>query len=285
MSTVYLAFFRALESNRPIGKRLFHDPYARLFLPAYFRFWAWISVYPFFSWFVPWYIEKRWPGALTAVVARTRLIDVMTVQAIENHGVNQVIILGAGYDTRPYRLTRQRVQFVEVDRPPTQQYKRQLLSQVPGLSTKPVDYVPLDFFSQQPSSVIPAHLLQEYYKTLIIWESATNNLTSSLGDTLFKYFQGYPSGTRVIFTYVDKQVLENPRSFFGAGNIANVLRNINEQWNIALEPASLQDFLASYNMELLYNMNSTEYRHLYFGKRADKMKGYEFYWVAMAKVK
>lgn len=288
-SAVIYAFFRALESSRPAKDRLFHDPYAKRFLTPILKMWVWLAAYPFFKWFVPWYINLRWPGSLTSVVARTRMIDLMTLEAIEKHQVYQVIILGAGYDTRAYRLTQlgvKRVQFVEVDRKMTQDRKKELLLNIPAAHKPPVpvDYVTLNFKEDRPEEVI-SHLLQkEYYKTLIIWEGAINNLTATLGNTMFQYFQNYPSGTRIIFNYVDARMKENPRSFYGASRVMRQLKTMNEEWDTGLSPDSLPRFLEKYNMQLVYDENATVYRQLYTGSRdgGKKMRGYEFLRLAMA---
>ncbi len=285
-STILIAFFRAIESNRPANERLFHDPYALTFLPPILKMWAMLSAYPVFRWFVPWYINVFWPGSRTAVVARTRLIDVMTVNTIRDYGVNQVIILGAGFDTRAHRLhMRERVQFVEVDRPITQDYKKQLLSKVRNASFTPVDYVSMDFKTQKPEAHISGLIQGSHYKTLFIWEGATNNMTAGVGNTMFRYFQGFPPGTRIIFNYVDKKVLEDPRTFYGARNVQRLLKKIDEPWNVGLDPFYLPHFLSEYNMELVFDEGAIEYRRRYFGEKADKMKGYEFYRVAMAVVR
>jgi len=284
-ATIY-AFFRAVESNRPANDRLFHDPYAKHFLTPILKMWVWLSAYPFFRWFVPWYVELRWPGSITSVVARTKMIDNLALEAIRQHGVYQVILLGAGYDTRAYRLAAEKVQFVEVDRPHTQQYKKDLLHKLNIRPLIPVDYVSVDFREQRPEATIPGLLQQQHYKTLIIWEGAVNNLTPSLGNTMFRYFQNYPSGTRIIFNYVDRDMFEHPRRFFGASRVVRMLKKMNEKWDTGLTPETLPDFLAVYNMELLYDENATEYRRLYTGKRDHrKMRGYEFLRLAMAVVK
>ena len=285
-STILIAFFRAVESNRPPKQRLFHDPYAILFLPFILKMWATLTSYPFFRWFVPWYIDTRWPGSQTAVVARTRLIDVMTVNTIRDYGINQVIILGAGFDTRAHRLhMRERVQFVEVDRPNTQQHKQTVLSEQAQKPFMPVDYVAMDFSTQKPEAHITGLMRGTHYKTLFIWEGATNNLTSHVGNTMFRYFQGFPPGTRLIFNYVDKKVIEDPKAFYGATSVNRLLKKIKEPWNIGLDPSYLPQFLAEYNMELVFDEGATEYRQRYFGAKAGKMKGYEFYRVAMAVVR
>jgi methyltransferase (TIGR00027 family) len=291
-SAVIYAFFRAVESHRPANDRLFHDPYARLFLTPVLKMWVWLTAYRFFRWFVPWYIDLRWPGSISSVVARTHMIDLMTIEAIEKHNVYQVIILGAGYDTRAYRLTEMGVtgvQFVEVDRRMTQEHKKKLLENMPPAHrpTTPLDYVTLNFKDDSPEEAIPHLLQQKHYKTLIIWEGAVNNLTATLGNTMFRYFQNYPSGTRVIFNYVDSRMKENPHRFYGASRVVRMLKKMNEEWDTGLPPDSLPQFLEKYNMQLLYDENATVYRQLYTGSRdgGKKMRGYEFLRLAMAVLK
>jgi len=281
---LYKAFNRAIESNRPADERLFYDPYAKAFLPRSLQFVLWLHRLPLFNRFIYWYIEKLYPGTLTSGAARTRLIDVMTVRTIEHQGINQVVILGAEFDCRAHRLQEVKAQFVEVDHPLTQKAKQAVLAALP-YRRSPVDYVAMDMAAQRPEEVIPRLLQRPHYRTLFIWEGVSNSLTGATGDKMFRYFAGFPPGTRVLFTYVDKRILENPGMFIGAASMTKLLKKSNDFWSFGLDPNGIRDFLAGYNMELETDIGTTEYRKLYFGKRADKMKGYEWYRVAMASVK
>jgi methyltransferase (TIGR00027 family) len=63
----------------------------------------------------------------TSVVARTRLIDEAITASVDDK-VTQVVILGAGFDSRAYRLPALRRALVfEVDHPDTQRAKRKVL--------------------------------------------------------------------------------------------------------------------------------------------------------------
>ncbi len=283
---VYKAFNRAIASNSPIHKRLFHDPYATAFLTPSLRLVIWLHRLPLFHRFAYWYIEKLYPGTLTSGAARTRLIDELTVDMIRDHAVNQVVILGAEFDCRAHRLKREEsVQFVEVDHPYIQKIKKDILAALPQLSVKPVDYIPMDLRLQLPDEVIPELLLRPHYRTLFIWESVTNSLTGTTGMRMFRYLQGFPAGTRLIFTYVDKGVLENPGIFIGATSMTRLLRKSNDFWSLGISPADIRGFLQTYDMELLEDIGTMEYRRRFFGPHADKMKGYEWYRVAVAAIK
>lgn len=77
------------------------------------------------------------------LAVRTRFFDDAVVAAIED-GVDQIVILGAGYDGRPLRFRTPGVRFFEVDHPATQRDKRQRLTAI-GASTGDVSFVEADF--------------------------------------------------------------------------------------------------------------------------------------------
>jgi DNA ligase D-like protein (predicted polymerase) len=65
-----------------------------------------------------------WPGARSSGVARTRLIDDLVTAALEE-GVEQIVLLGAGFDSRAYRLPGiDRARVFEVDHPATHAAKK-----------------------------------------------------------------------------------------------------------------------------------------------------------------
>jgi hypothetical protein len=71
----FMALFRAIESSHPEGLRLFDGPFARSFLPPSLRVVTETARLPMADRAVSWLIDRRWPGARTSEVARTRLID------------------------------------------------------------------------------------------------------------------------------------------------------------------------------------------------------------------
>jgi methyltransferase (TIGR00027 family) len=71
------------------------------------------------------------------IACRTRFFDDAVTRALDD-GVTQVVILGAGYDSRPLRLARPGVRWFEVDHPATQTETRR------RLPAPDVTYVPLD---------------------------------------------------------------------------------------------------------------------------------------------
>ena len=285
-TAAYLAFLRAIASNRPPEDRLFYDPYAHYFLPAFLKLLEKLSKIPSFNKRISTFIDKRWAGAFTSCMARTRLIDVMTIKTIQDEGINQLITFGPGYDCRMHRLEfPAKVIFVEIDHPDIQQKKINILQNARPKTDTIIDYIPVDFTKQQLETTIPHHLLKPHYKNLILWEGVTNSLTLPIADQLFSYFSHFGSGTVIIFIYVDEKVLALKQSFLSAENVSKLLRHHHEFWNFSIAPSRLPEFLNNYKMDLLYDFDADTYRHSCFGDKADELRGYDYYRVVMAVVR
>lgn len=141
----YMALFRVLESARPAKRRRFEDRFARAFLRPRLRFVVGLARLPLMGRFVPAFIDHRWPGARTSGVARTRFIDEV-VEANLSSGTDQVVILGAGFDARAYRLAAMaKAAVFEVDHPATSAAKRRLVEAALGAALSHAHLVTIDF--------------------------------------------------------------------------------------------------------------------------------------------
>ena len=95
----FMALFRALEAVRLPRRRVFEDRFAAAFLSPRLRLVVSLSRVPVVGELIRAYIDRRWPGARTSAVARTRFIDDQAEVALGS-GTEQVVILGAGFDAR-----------------------------------------------------------------------------------------------------------------------------------------------------------------------------------------
>jgi hypothetical protein len=121
------AFCRAVESERPDA--VFRDPYARLLAgPRGEQL-----------------LQRLSGGALTAAgcTVRTSLLDSLIVATLRAADFDTVVNLGAGLDTRPYRLPiAPSILWIEVDQPSVLAYKAERLepySPVCALESVPLD--------------------------------------------------------------------------------------------------------------------------------------------------
>lgn len=109
-----IAIVRAIESEKPAGKRICYDPCARQFVSAGLFYFV-----KFFA--VLGYADRRGPGVWEFLAARDRYID-DHLETCLGEGLAQLVILGAGYDARAYRFEALKtgVKVFEVDHPATQ---------------------------------------------------------------------------------------------------------------------------------------------------------------------
>jgi methyltransferase (TIGR00027 family) len=276
----YMALFRAIETNRNADDQLFSDPYAIYFLDGGLKLAAQASRFSFFRKLISNTIQRRIPGAFSSGLARTKYIDDLLQKTIKD-GAQQVIILGAGFDTRVLRLDfLKAIPVIEIDHPNTSTFKMETFSKSIGDLPKNVTYYQIDFNKQSLDDLAQRNSVDFAKPTTLIWEGVTNYLTAEAIDKTFSFIALFPKDSYVIFTYVHKNVLSNPDSFLGGERLLNDLDKIEERWTFGFLPEQLSDFLKKFGLNLLEDSGATEYRNKYLPKRIEP--GYEFYRVAMA---
>jgi methyltransferase (TIGR00027 family) len=278
------ALFRALESGLPESRRLFADPFARRFLTWPLNFVARLALVPGLRELVPWYIDRRWPGVRTSVAARTRLIDEAIAESLGDR-LEQFVILGAGFDSRAYRLPAARgVAVFEVDHPDTQAAKRKMLERVLPIPPAHVRFVPTDFNQRDVEAGMAAAGYRESARTFFLWEGVTNYLSEAAVDTTLRWCARAAPGSSVLFTYVHRDVLTRPDTFVGTERLFASLARSGEQLTFGIDPGELSEFLATRGLALERDIGAAEYRQRYYHDAARRMRGHEFYRVALARV-
>ena len=278
------ALFRALEQARSEDRRICDDPLARSFLGWPLAVVARLAAVPLLGRLVPWFIDRRWPGPRSAVVARTRLIDETITASLGEH-TEQFVILGAGFDSRAYRLAGLRELAVfEVDHPDTQAAKRRVLERVLPFPPEHVRFVPVDFTRSDLASSMAAAGYRESARSFILWEGVTNYLTEAAVDATLRWCSRAAQGSRLLFTYVHRDILTRPEAFVGTKNLFASLAKAGERFTFGIEPGELPEFLAGRGLCLESDVGATEFRERYYGAAARAMRGHEFYRVALARV-
>jgi len=217
----------------------------------------------------------------TAVVARTRLIDDLVSEG--SHGVEQVVVLGAGFDTRAHRLAALRgVAVFEVDHPDTQAAKRRALRAV----DPPADLrlVPCDFQEGRLDEAMAAAGFDPARPTLFLWEGTTNYLTETAVDATLRWCSRAAVGSRLVMTYVHRDVLDHPERFAGTEQLFSTLDHVGERFTFGLDPADTPGFLADRHLALEADLGAAEFRQRCYGDAAHAIRGHEFYRVATARV-
>jgi methyltransferase (TIGR00027 family) len=145
-----------------------------------------------------------------SMLARTRFIDEALRRAVEN-GATQVVILGAGFDTRAYRLREllRQCRVIEVDAEETQEYKKQRLRAEMVDAPANLTYARCDFACDSLSDVLRAAGYRAEEKTLFIWEGVCMYLPEeSARQTLRMISTESASGSSVVLDYANRIGIE-----------------------------------------------------------------------------
>jgi methyltransferase (TIGR00027 family) len=179
---------------------------------------------------------------------RTRVID-DDVAAFVASGGRQLVLLGAGFDSRAWRLgSLAGVAVFEVDHPATQEKKRALMNRdAPAAS---VAYVPWDFEHdrlEQLHSRLGLDGHDASARTMTILEGVLPYLTEEAASATFRGIARYSTrGSPLAFTYMDGALLAEK----AGSNGRRVLRWIGEPFRFGFDPGLLPRWLEDHGFVL-----------------------------------
>jgi methyltransferase (TIGR00027 family) len=153
--------------------------------------------------------NKEVLGSVIMMMIRTRFIDDCLRRAVEA-GATQVVILGAGFDTRAYRLIDllKDTTIFEVDRPQTQEMKKRRVAEALGGAPPNVVYVPIDFQHERLADVLARHGHDPNRRTCFIWEGVTMYLPADTVRATLEFVGAHATGSTIVFDYVYQRAID-----------------------------------------------------------------------------
>jgi methyltransferase (TIGR00027 family) len=255
----YMALFRALETVRPRERRLFADPLAASFLSSPLAAVVTTARLPGLRTAVPWLIDRRYPGPRPSAIARTKVLDDALVTAVAG-GAEQLVILGAGYDSRAYRLPgAARLDVFEVDHPDTQAVKRRTLAHVLGGLPAHVHFVAVDFDRDDLAAALERAGLQRGRPTFVLWEGVASYLTADAVDATVRWaHDATGDGSELAFTYVHRGLVDGTVHFPHAEAWTRSVAAAGEPFVFGFDPAVLPAYLRERGWMLVEDVSTTE---------------------------
>jgi len=264
-TAAFVALYRAIESSRSATTRLFEDPFAPAFLEWRVRWALYLSRLPLIGAALPWpLIDGHWSGPRGTVAVRTRYIDDVLGETLRS-GVDQVVILGAGFDSRAYRIRGiEQARVFEVDHPATQAEKKRIITRLLGALPPHVALVPIDFTTHTLDTVMPGSGYRKDAKTFFICEGVTHYLSAQAVDAVFRYVaRSAALGSQMVFTYIHRGILDGSVRFVGAAKSLATVRRAGEPYTFGFDPSELPQYLAARNLILIEDVGARAYRERY----------------------
>jgi methyltransferase (TIGR00027 family) len=242
---------RARGAMEPDPKLRCGDDLAIRFVGPLFRF----ALHPWIRKnFVAQY-ERRGPGVFFHHVARTKHIDAL-LSAELDAGLEQVVLLGAGYDTRAYRfaarLGGKRV--FEVDHPATSAMKQRRVARVLGAAPAHVTYVPVNFLEQKVEDRLHATGYDPSRVTLFIWEGVTPYLDEAAVQGTLAMVSRAAKRSSLVFDYITKQALEHPDASFAKQLV--LAAKYGEPYAFGVDPEGVAALVGRHGLRVEENLTS-----------------------------
>jgi len=256
MTAQGITIARVLESEKPAGERICFDPLARqLISPFYYLLGKLFADYG----------EQKGPGVIGFLVARCRYMDDYLQECIDA-GIQQLVILGAGLDSRAYRFEqlKDHVKVFEVDHPATQLVKQNKLRKIYGSLPEHVTYVPVDFNEETLQKLFDFGY-NRHLKTLFIWEGVVHYLTPEAVDrTLDFVVKNSSSGSSIVFDYLYLSALTANHQRREIERMQRARRFTGEGLTFGIEEGKVEEFLRRRGFTQVQNVTSEDLRKAYF---------------------
>ena len=250
------AGFRAIAAMDPDEKVRNPDYLAGKFLPPEFWFFG-LLTNEYAS--TKELIDTHRISAYYTANAMTWHIDGI-FQNMVGRGMKQVVHIGAGFDTRPYRFGSKMpgVRFFELDQSATQAQKKKMVRAVFGKLPRNVTYIPFEYRSKPVFDVLKRAGYNQRLKTLFIWEGTTMLADREVVDnTLRSIAKRSVPGSEVVFDYVCDSVVKGDYSkYLGARYEVVESAAKGEPWKFGIAQGRTGEFLAQRGLDVVSDLGA-----------------------------
>jgi methyltransferase (TIGR00027 family) len=262
----------AIEQYYHEDERIISDDLACRILPLGFRAEVRL-IGRFRSWIVR-KSEEKVPGLWAGIMGRKRYIDDTIAEAVTG-GIEAVVNLGAGFDTRAFRLPALAdVPVWEVDQQQNIDAKRSRLEKMFNEVPPHVALVPIDFDHEDLATVLASHGYDADTRTFFIWEGVTQYLSESGVRSTFASLADAPAGSRLVFTYTPKDFIDG-ENFHGQEYLYKKMLLRDKIWLFGLDPDNVDDFLGEYGWHVLDHLDYEQLADRYVKPTGRKLQSME----------
>ncbi|MFO0725329.1 MAG: SAM-dependent methyltransferase [Myxococcota bacterium] len=258
-----VCFMRALEARRSSAERVLDDPYAEWFLGPVLRT---ALAGTKLSGELGMFAERMSPGLTAFVITRHRWMDDCFREALSSGGIEQVVLLGAGYDTRAYRFAELlgKTPVFEVDHPATSARKAAIIadhkSRLPEANVRVVE---IDFLKESLAERLSSSGFKRGARTFFFWEGVSMYLSRRAVEANFHTLAeiGGP-GSQVVMDFW--YLLDSPDVRATAHRLSpHLLHFLGEPITFGIHPEDVPQFLERNGLHLRALADATELESRY----------------------
>ena len=194
-------------------------------------------------------------GMRLFIAMRSNVAETALKTGVEDRGVRQLVVLGAGLDTFAYRNPfADRLKVFEVDHPATQAWKRRRLAEVGVALPGSLVFVPVDFERDHLSERLGAEGFDPAKRTFFTWLGVVPYLTKPAISSTLALIGGLEGGAEVVFDYADPPHTLAPQAHASHQQRAARVAALGEPFLSYFEPAALHAELKTSGLERIEDL-------------------------------
>jgi methyltransferase (TIGR00027 family) len=258
-TALFAALRRTLANKEYKDEKFGPDYLAEYFLPPHFRFFLKFKKIRANT--------KRklngfLPGLNEYMIARTAYFDRLFMDALNNN-TPQIVLLGAGYDSRAYRFANSNhgTKIFELDISSTQDRKKKCLKKAQIDIPKNVALVPIDFNKESLKNVLEEAGYKNHQKTLFIWEGVSYYLDAeSVDATLECVSHSSHNESAIAFDYTITISEEYMNDYYGSKEFVQTMKehHANEELLFSIEEGKIKSFLDQRGLKIDNHLDNRE---------------------------
>ena len=203
------------------------------------------------------------PAGEKAVRLRTRYYDDhLDAQLV--HGCRQVVILGAGLDTRPVRKQSPCVTYFEIDDADMINFKRERLAEA-GIDA-PIVFIPGNYVTDDLVHLLAVNDFDFELPTYVIWEGNTMYLTRPTVLKVLTDLRGRISNFSISFDYMSEAVIAYATGDEGTSGFVRRFAAMGAPWHFGLD--DLGEFAREADMIVMDKVKVADLYRTYWPNQA-----------------
>lgn len=272
---------RAAETMLGPGRRRLDDPYSRHFVRHVTLKLA--LLHPLTARAFIALLGRSLPGVHDFVVLRVRYLDDVLDRAIAD-GIDQIVLLGAGFDTTSMRRQHNGVTFFEVDVASTQHDKRRAAEELVVHGDQPkISWVACDFENDNLSELLTDNGFDPTRRCTVAWIGVTMFLTRDAIDTTLADLATVCSpGSLLVLDYIDPDVISGYTNSPSAKRVAKTVASSGEPYRTGFTAEDINAVLISHGFTPHDHAASTALQQRYTRARSDHSAGNDWLTVLTA---
>lgn len=219
--------------------------------------------------------ERVLPGGYWYETVRTKGMDEIVLEELAG-GAAQLVILGAGFDSRGYRFREQLEGkgVFEVDHPATSSLKRERVRAIFGELPEHVSYVAVDFEQDELAERLVKAGFDESARTIFVWSGVSMYITEEAVSGVLRFVREHSgSGSAIVFDYIFREFLEGDDSSYGAAQLRRVVERQGEPFRFGVPEGEIGAFLTRHGFALERHHTAAEMPERYLADSSGQIAG------------